>query len=102
MTNEILSEAEVHNLTSENIVKYTFKDVEGHPGFLGEYFRVILTQNDNKVHHFFVKALPFTDKEHRRIVQSLGMFKKETEIYRKIFTAFKKSSGKYLLGFFVN
>jgi hypothetical protein len=95
MSQNILSEGEICGLSSGNVIGYNFEDIPGHLGFLGEYFRIKLAfRDEEKERHFFVKALPFSNLDHRKLVESLGMFKKETIIYRNIFSVFKSNSGE--------
>ncbi|XP_058815884.1 uncharacterized protein LOC131679228 [Topomyia yanbarensis] len=73
-----------------SIVDYTLDKIPGHIGFLGEYLQLKVTVEDNGVHKcqcYFLKSLPQADKNRREMMEELGFFRKESQVYSKIFTS---------------
>ncbi|XP_055551103.1 uncharacterized protein LOC129733330 [Wyeomyia smithii] len=88
-------------LTAEDdtiqILNYRLEKVPGQPGFLGEYAHLIVTVKVNgksKELNYFVKCLPYTDPKQREIIQEIGVFKKEADSYRELFSAFSQDPSR--------
>lgn len=76
------------------VVNYRLDKVAGQPGFLGEYAHLVVTveldNNQFQDFKYFLKCLPFTDPTQRQFMVEFGIFTKESNCYRKLFTAFEQ------------
>lgn len=80
----------------KKIVKVTIEQFGNFLGYLGEYYRlkiVACTSDDDSMSElqFFVKSLPIKDLRSRRsMLINSGIFLKEVQVYREIFSAFSE------------
>lgn len=82
------------------VVDYRLDKVAGQPGYLGEYAHLTVTIKDIKENshtqdsRYFVKCLPFSDPKQRKIIQEYGIFAKEADSYRELFSRYSRDPEK--------
>ncbi|XP_058453319.1 uncharacterized protein LOC131431554 [Malaya genurostris] len=72
------------------IVNYKVNKIPGHIGFLGEYFQLEVTIENNgsrTYERYFLKSLPLADENQRKMMEELGFFRKEAQVYSRILSA---------------
>ncbi|XP_055640126.1 uncharacterized protein LOC129777713 [Toxorhynchites rutilus septentrionalis] len=73
------------------IVDYRLHKISGHIGFLGEYFQLEITvENDGIqfVERYFLKSLPLDNVPRRTMIEEKGFFRKEVQVYTKLLSDF--------------
>ncbi|XP_058121455.1 uncharacterized protein LOC131282856 [Anopheles ziemanni] len=79
---------------SINILKYEIKKLPGHPGYLGQYFFITIhfqaESNVVESRQYFAKSLPYHDAVLKTAVEEWGIFRKEADLYSKIFQSYER------------
>uniref|UniRef100_A0A1L8DZA3 Putative ecdysteroid kinase n=1 Tax=Nyssomyia neivai TaxID=330878 RepID=A0A1L8DZA3_9DIPT len=84
------------NLDKVHVIDYTIEATsDGAIGFLGEYFRLVITIEENlteKKLYYFLKSLPM-DREQRQVIERIGFFHKEVQLYSILLPKLKWNTG---------
>lgn len=76
--------------TDQNFVKYVLKKKDGEAlGFLGEYYLLIITDEENLCHNYFVKTFPSLSATYLKYVKILNAFAKEVNLYEHLLPQFQ-------------
>uniref|UniRef100_A0A182W7V2 CHK domain-containing protein n=1 Tax=Anopheles minimus TaxID=112268 RepID=A0A182W7V2_9DIPT len=88
------------NVGITEVVKYELEQVPGQPGYLGEYN--YLTIHYKTIYgtilcgRYFMKSLPYHDSVLTKAVEEWGVFRKEAELYSKLFHKFERNPNKVI------
>ncbi|XP_059616912.1 uncharacterized protein LOC132261899 [Phlebotomus argentipes] len=84
------------NLDKVRVVDYAIEAASDEIlGFLGEYFRLAITiaeDSGERKLYYFLKALP-TDKDQRELLERIGLFHKEVQLYSILLPKLKWNTG---------
>lgn len=75
--------------SSEQLLDFSVENFdEEFFGFLGEYYRLVCRGNKGSCKEYFVKSIPIKDKANTERVRNVGVFQKETALYRTLINDF--------------
>ena len=64
-------------------------------GFLGEYYRLVCNGSKGTFKEYFIKSLPIMDAKNKERVENIGVFSKESSLYKTLINDFD-TAGKLL------
>lgn len=83
--------------SSEGLLDYKIEPFrEEFFGFLGEYYRLVCRGINGSCKEYFVKSIPIKDEKNGQRVENLGVFQKESALYRTLINDFDECGKFYL------
>lgn len=92
--------AQTEKNVNENLSSFKIENFETEFfGFLGEYYRLICQGTKGTKAEYFLKSIPIKDEADKRRVQRIGVFQKETSLYKTLIKDFDKYGEIFIIFF---